>query len=234
MVTSSTQATTSTASIPPGRYKAGMVYDSKRGRILLYSGRDYGQLNDLWQYTPGQGWTQLPTGGAPAREGCVMFYDPKRDRTMLFGGRDTEYHGETWEWQDGTGWRTLPVLGPPTRSDFAGAYDTTRGKFMICGGWDSYDLGDTWALLCAGNDLPLGQAALNPLGPGQSQPFEVSYEPGAAGLFNAASPGGFWVGLIPDALGATRGESGTVDTFIFPNRLKTPQSNPVLHWTVFE
>lgn len=230
-----TQVTLATSSTQPlGRAKAGITYDGKRGRILIYSGRGYGQLSDLWQYTPDQGWTQQPTGGAAAREGCMMVYDPVRDRVLLFGGRDNEYHGDTWQWLDGTGWRNLPVLGPPTRSDLAGAYDSRRGKFMICGGWDSYDLGDTWELTCAGNDLQLGQVVLDPLAPGDSRPVELTFDPAATGLFKAIPDGGYWVGLIPDALGATRGESGTVDTFIFPNRLRVYSVNGVRRWSIFE
>lgn len=229
------QVTTATTGAPPlGRLKAGITYDSKRGRILLFSGRGFGQLSDMWQYTPDQGWAQLPTGGAAAREGCVMFYDPKRDRVMLFGGMDAEYHGDTWEWLEGAGWRTLPVLGPPTRSDLAGAYDTARGKFMICGGWDSYDLGDTWELLCAGNDILIGQVDLNPLQPGNSQSFELIFDPAAVGLYKGIPDGGFWVGLVPDALGATRGESGAVDTFIFPDRLRAFPVNAVRRWMTLD
>lgn len=221
------QVTTATATAPPPRANFGMAWDSKRGRAILFGGRGYGKLGDMWQYTPDEGWSELPAGSFPAREGQAMFYDPKRDRIVLFGGLDTiDYRGETWEWRDAQGWRRVPTLGPATRANTAGAYDPARGKFTIMGGWDSYYLGDTWELLCGGNDVYLGQVSLDPLAPGESRDLTVTIDPVAAGLPGHVAPGLYWVGLIPDALGATRSESGTADVFLFPQQLAWQSQNP--------
>lgn len=221
-----------TAAAPPPRAKHGMAYDSRRDRIIICGGRGYGQVGDMWQYTSAQGWVQLPNPPFPAHEGQAMIYDPKRDRIVMFGGYDYDYRGETWEWRDATGWRQVPTLGPATRGQMAAAYDPARGKLMVFGGWDSYFLGDAWELLCGGNDYYLGEAQLAPLAAGQSRTLEVTVRLPAGG--EAPPPGAYWAGLIPDALGATRGESGAADAFLFPSQLQVQGVNSVRAWRAYE
>lgn len=218
---------------PAARSGHGMAFDFKRSRIILYGGRGFGRVGDMWQYTRAGGWTRLPDPPFNARENHVMAYDHRRDRIVLFGGLDVDdYRGETWTWSDGQGWCQTMALGPNTRANCAAAYDSARGKLMVCGGWDSYYVSDSWELLCGGDDMILGEAQLAPLAPGQRQTLEVKLDLAATPAPLGA--GNYWVGLVPDAFGVTRGEAGVVDAFLFPDPLRLARSNPVGAWMLFE
>lgn len=91
---------------PGPRAWPGLAYDSKRHRMVLFSGEDaaghfYG---DTWAYD-GKTWTRVATDGPPARIQFVMAYDTKRDRVVLFGGMDANGHyvDDVWEF-DGQTW----------------------------------------------------------------------------------------------------------------------------------
>lgn len=218
---------------PSIRYGHGMAYDVERGRILVYGGRGFGRVTDqFWQYTRAAGWTQLPDPPFNVRENHAMIYDIQRDRLVVFGGYDIDdYRGETWTWSDDQGWRQTPALGPNTRANFAAAYDSGRGKLMVCGGWDSYYVADSWELLLGGNDALLGQAQLDPVAPGQSRSLQVELDLSKA---LPLSLGAYWIGLIPDAYGVTRGEAGTADSFLFPQPINVVKTNAISAWSLFE
>ena len=52
---------------PEPRYQAGMVYDSKRDRLLLFGGTGTATYDDLWSWSPTTSeWTQITViGRAP-------------------------------------------------------------------------------------------------------------------------------------------------------------------------
>lgn len=133
---------------PPGRYLAGMVYDSLRGQTVLFGGNmlsSFGNnpVGDTWEWD-GAGWTQVAVSGPAPRFGCSMAFDDRRGRSVLFGGYSTTHHGDTWEW-DGTHWAQVSSVGPQSRSSAAMAYDTHRHKSVLFGGQVlSGNLGDTW------------------------------------------------------------------------------------------
>jgi hypothetical protein len=85
-----------------------MVYDERRGVVLLYSGaaahRD-APLSDMWQWD-GTRWGEIPqTGSTPGhRYQPVMVYDKARGRTILYGGIGGMT--DTWEW-DGQRWQEI-------------------------------------------------------------------------------------------------------------------------------
>jgi hypothetical protein len=93
---------------PRGRYAHAMVYDERRGVVLLYSGaaahRD-APLSDMWQWD-GTRWTEIRLSGPTPghRYQPVMVYDRKRDRTVLYGGIGGD--ADTWEW-DGRAWHRV-------------------------------------------------------------------------------------------------------------------------------
>lgn len=116
-------------SMPSQRSYAGVVYDRKRARVVLFGGQSlFGVLsNETWVYD-GFAWTQLAPSNSPpgsARHG--MAYDSKRDRVVLNGGDGlVGAAGATWEF-DGQDWQSVPgaqalfgVRGP------ALAYDPAR------------------------------------------------------------------------------------------------------------
>ena len=90
----------------------GFVYDSKRGRMILFGGVDAaGFRGDTWAWGDGR-WTKLadesPTGPQPRVMGYLA-YDRRRDRVVLFGGRKGWPNGDlddTWEF-DGKAWRQV-------------------------------------------------------------------------------------------------------------------------------
>lgn len=93
---------------PRGRYAHGMVYDEKRGVVLMYSGaaaHKNAPLSDMWQWD-GTQWTEITlTGPTPGyRYQPVMVYDRARDRTVLVGGSGAA--SDTWEW-DGLRWHQV-------------------------------------------------------------------------------------------------------------------------------
>lgn len=94
---------------PRRRYAHGMVFDEKRGVVLMYCGaaaHKGAPLTDMWQWD-GKQWSEItlvgPTPGY--RYQPVMVYDVARDRTVLVGGLGGS--SDTWEW-DGARWRRVP------------------------------------------------------------------------------------------------------------------------------
>lgn len=90
---------------PSAREGAGMVYDVRDLRALIFGGSISNQtfLNDTWAYYSNTNtWTQLGPGDiAPSvRVGPLMVYDPADGRTLLFGGYDgtTGLNGLTDLW----------------------------------------------------------------------------------------------------------------------------------------
>lgn len=91
---------------PSPRSGAGIAYDSKRARTILFGGRGQGVfLGDTWSWD-GTAWTLLASDGPKARGMGYLAYDEKRDRVVLFGGRNGWPNGDfddTWEF-DGSEW----------------------------------------------------------------------------------------------------------------------------------
>ena len=141
----------------PARSAASMVYDSARGRIVMFGGytpavagvSSSATLGDTWEWD-GTGWISVTTAIAPTpREGHAMAYDSTRHRVVLYGGE--LYSGvtsldDTWEY-DGTSWTLLePAHSPPGRAFAAAAYDSARHRVVLFGGKDSNGnaLDETW------------------------------------------------------------------------------------------
>ena len=146
----------SSASLPPGRWAHGLVYDVRRRRLVLFGGfqprsgnpnPDAIGLGDTWEYD-GSSWTLRPTATGPSPRGEFgMAYDPGLRRTVLFGGFGTGpvYHGDTWVW-DGVRWTevTSPDSPSPRRGPAMTA-DLERGGILLFGGGaPSLQYRDTW------------------------------------------------------------------------------------------
>jgi hypothetical protein len=138
-----TQVTT--ASSPSARYDHAMVYDSVRGKVVMFGGLGSGYLNDTWEYD-GVNWTLVTTASSPsARYGIAMSYDSVRGKVVMFGGLGSAgYVNDTWEY-DGVNWtQVTTVSSPSARYDHAMVYDSVRGKVVMFGGLGSGYLNDTW------------------------------------------------------------------------------------------
>jgi hypothetical protein len=139
---------------PEARETARMVFDTARGKIVLFGGgREAGTylFGDTWEWD-GNDWSQrldLPTS-PPARWAHNMVYDEGRQRVILFGGL-TVISGafdDTWVY-DGQTWTEVAIWPrPPARWDLGLAYDLLNHRTVLFGGTD-WDLafrwfGDTW------------------------------------------------------------------------------------------
>ncbi|HYC92465.1 MAG TPA: kelch repeat-containing protein [Thermoanaerobaculia bacterium] len=136
------------ATRPSKRSAHAMVYDSKRGRVLVFAGRaestqlrgKVNLLNDLWQWKNGE-WQQLDAGNAPpVRQHADLAYDRVRDRVVMFGGyryaadnRTIEPLYDTWEF-DGESWTEVQTSanGPKVDKPLL-AYDIQRKETMLVG-----------------------------------------------------------------------------------------------------
>ena len=81
----------SPAAAPGNRIVPGLIFDARRGVVLMHGG-SYWQFgfqfrrNDTWQWD-GVAWTQLPVSSPPPARGHIpLFYDAGLARTVLFSG----------------------------------------------------------------------------------------------------------------------------------------------------
>lgn len=142
--------------LPAARWGHGMVYDTRRERLVLFGGfrpspgnplPDAIGLDETWEYD-GSVWTQRPTTTQPSPRGDFgMAYDPIRQRSLLFGGvgPNTTYLQDTWEW-DGVAWTQVNApVQPSSRRGPAMAYDLERAEVVLFGGGAlGTQFGDTW------------------------------------------------------------------------------------------
>jgi hypothetical protein len=136
---------------PPARAEAVMVFDSKRGRIVLFGGHS-GQgearrrFGDTWEWD-GRRWVEAKvTGPSPSpRNGAAAAFDAARGRVVLFGGSTQDgVSGETWEW-DGKLWRENRAAATEGRFNPVLAYATAWRKVVRFGGrFGGRTFGDTW------------------------------------------------------------------------------------------
>jgi hypothetical protein len=142
---------------PDPRQGAGMVYDARRARTVLFGGMAFGTnprspaapagryaSNDTWEWD-GQSWQQLhPANRPPPLSEFGMTYDTTRGRTVLFGGYEFQppafsegtraLSRTVWEW-DGEDWhKATPAMSPTARSIPRLVYDTARQETLLIGG----------------------------------------------------------------------------------------------------
>jgi hypothetical protein len=134
-----------------------MVYDSSRGRVILFGGADALKVcGETWEWD-GKRWAPLSMVGPEPRTFPAMAYDSLRKKVVLFGGNrilfgrnpdENRFLDDTWEW-DGQMWTQIKVAGPPPRAEAAIAFDSERGRVVLFGGHNRTGegrnrLGDTW------------------------------------------------------------------------------------------
>jgi hypothetical protein len=139
---------------PPPRQAHVMVFDERRGRVVVFGGLATGPagrrppvLGDTWEFD-GERWTRCSVDNGPmARFGAGATYDSRRGRVVIFGGGvDSGFVNDTWAW-DGTAWTKLSAAGPEARGMGYLAYDKSRDRIVMFGGRKGYpngDLNDTW------------------------------------------------------------------------------------------
>ncbi|MCA8951947.1 MAG: hypothetical protein KDE27_20730 [Planctomycetes bacterium] len=126
--------------LPPARFRYGMVYDTVRQVVVLFGGREnLGNVDDTWEFD-GAMWSEVTTANAPSpREDMVMAFDRATGTTVVFGGYDNNTAtllGDTWEYR-GQDWLAVaPTTSPSPRYRAAAGYDTRRKRIVMYGGYD--------------------------------------------------------------------------------------------------
>jgi len=127
---------------PTPRVGAGMVYDSRADRIILFGGGTApfpAVLNDTWvfDYT-NRTWTNATSSAEPGgRVGAAMSYDALADRTILFGGGSSGgLVGDTWTYDFETSiWSPRRPIGSPSARFFGSmVYDQSAHMSLLFGG----------------------------------------------------------------------------------------------------
>ena len=141
---------------PDPRNYAGMVYDSRRKRTVLFGGECYGvnprsgnanigyyMSNDTWEWD-GQVWLKRnPSNRPPPMKEFGIAYDSARGCTVVFGGlkyAPPSYTSSTvtydvWEW-NGSDWtQRFSTNGPPhARTRPSMCFDSARNEVLMIGG----------------------------------------------------------------------------------------------------
>lgn len=138
------------ASGPGPRAEAGVAYDPRRGRTVLFGGRVTSpagavtRLGDTWEWD-GRRWIRMSGSGPSPRSGAAMAWHPGLRAVVLFGGSGGPL-GDTWSW-DGTAWTRLPIPLAPGRFNTVMAWDPSARQLVRFGGWDGKArTSDTWVL----------------------------------------------------------------------------------------
>lgn len=137
---------------PRAREGAALVFDSLRGRSILFGGHFVDQFfDDTWAWD-GTNWTQIETLGPNSRHSHGMAYDEARDRVVVYGGfaSNIGFADDTWEF-DGASWSPLSTgLRPGRRWNHGMAYDSSRRRVVTFGGewggFQSFVLEGVWEL----------------------------------------------------------------------------------------
>ncbi len=129
---------------PPARNEAIAVYDSARGRTVMFGGCGLSicPSNDTWEYDGAQWINTVANGDANSpspRTSARAAYDATRQKVVLFGGLNgsADASNDTWEYAAGRWTNTLAAgaAGNPTAvASAAMVYDASRAKSVIFGG----------------------------------------------------------------------------------------------------
>lgn len=121
---------------PSPRANASMVYDARRGVMVLFGGQSDTFLeSDTWEWDGGA-WTQIDAPGPDVREDAAMWWDSSREVVVLAGGGGAGFPTpvDTWEY-NGVGWtNVLTAAQPSDRHRPQGAYDPAARRGLLFGG----------------------------------------------------------------------------------------------------
>jgi hypothetical protein len=145
-----------TMTSPPGRHRAAMVHDVRRGQSVHFGGQgrqgdNWPMFGDTWTYADRR-WRQSQPGASSRprpRCGHALSFDEESGMTVLFGGvaSDGRPLGDTWLF-DGSSWRPVSGPGPVARRYPAFAFDPYLQGCVLNGGSEDdagkHSFGDTW------------------------------------------------------------------------------------------
>jgi hypothetical protein len=91
-----------TANSPAPRYRASMVYDEARGRVVLHGGFGAAAFTDTWEYD-GVDWTQASPASLLRPTEAYASFDRSLGKVLHFGGSGPSGNGNnTAIWDGGT------------------------------------------------------------------------------------------------------------------------------------
>lgn len=146
-------STVTPAHRPPERFGHSLVFDYRRGELVLFGGspNNIDFLSDTWVFTGGDWIERTPTRHPVARAGHGAAWNPPRGRVTLFGGHiGLAVVQDTWEW-DGAEWHEVTLDLAPESRDVTAIASTSTG-ILLHGGviqrlaGEPDVLGDTWEL----------------------------------------------------------------------------------------
>jgi hypothetical protein len=119
------------------------AYDSKRGRMYLFSGVCQGVgFDDTWAFQSATStWTQLSPAVQPvSRLESAMTYDAAHDVVVLYGGLAPNPSSETWQYvPDSNTWTQVATNSTPGPLDGNSlVYDSINQKVVLFGGVATY------------------------------------------------------------------------------------------------
>jgi hypothetical protein len=143
-----------------GRTGAGMVYDDKLGKIVLFGGSGAIPYNDTWLFN-GTSWTPGPAAPPELKPRAFfgMAYDPVLQKTLVAGGS-----GDTKTWYfNGTAWTSGPDMagGPGPKERVRMAYDPQLSGPVLFGGLGPGSAKQDFWLLRGGAWLQIPGASQN-------------------------------------------------------------------------
>lgn len=144
------------ATLPPrARFGHAMVFDARRGRVVLFGGSS--GIGDTWEWD-GIRWSQrAPTNQPTPRTGHGLAFDASRNRTVLFGGATLAGRSsELWEY--------AALAGPSSFDEYGAGCPGTSGVPAIDASALPW-LGETFAIDLTGVLEPAGALLLLGLGP---------------------------------------------------------------------
>ena len=136
---------------PQTRNWAGMVYDTKLKKTVLFGGYHQGSYrNDLWTWN-GTEWTEVSVSGDEPdhRSSFAMWFDPLAQKTIVYGGfgrphvneKITRYE-DMWAF-DGSRWTKLtPAQTPGARFGPQYTVHPESGRVLLFGGLRSEKIDD--------------------------------------------------------------------------------------------
>jgi hypothetical protein len=136
---------------PSARQSPAMATDSKRQRVVLFSGGKIGPeaanlgTLDTWEWDGAQ-WAQVADTGPSARLAAQLAWDETPGVLLLFGGAGAgPALSDSWTW-DGAQWKQVADTGPSPR--FGHAMASADQAVLLFGGLSvggGGRLNDTWA-----------------------------------------------------------------------------------------
>ena len=181
---------------PSPRAGAGMVYDSRADRVILFGGviSSTGSVGDTWVFDySNDTWTNRTPGTAPTARGLPnMVYDSRADQTILFGGAGRlGPGGDTWSYDyPSNTWTIMNANSPGALAVASMTYDSAADRVFLFGGaifgativWKN----DTWALSVADKTWTNTHASTSP-SPRGGAPMEYDSIANVALLFGGAN-----------------------------------------------